>query len=393
MESKTHDNTTLEWLLTAALGVAVFCYWGYIAPYLIVGRESLQLLICDADTLTTRLAEPGGLARYLGESLIQLFRYVSAGAVALAVLAVVVQRLSWRLIRETVGGWTGYLLSMVPSLLLTWADSDIDTPLTLHIAVLLVLALLALVPRRFDLVLLPVGYWLTGPAVGLLLVRHWRKPVMLAGLAVLLVASTVVSSRLVSYPLRRVALGIDYRMPEPGKMGTREEMAYDYLLRCKDWDAIIQRASRDEPQTLALQNVVRLAKWYRGQLSEEELKECLHHTNRVLTSTVAAEIMSDVYMHLRMLSMSQRASFEVMESLPDGNKSARAMQRQVETCLASGQYELALKYIGLLEQTLMYRGWAHEMRLLAEHPERISQHPVYGPLQEVWKQTVNVYFI
>ena len=88
-----------------------------------------------------------------------------------------------------------------------------------------------------------------------------------------------------------------------------------------------------------------------------------------MASAVTTSIMSNVYLELGMLNMSQRAAFDLMESIPNGNKSGRAMKRLAETALYTGQPELALKYIRLLEQTLFYRKWASSMRRFAEHPE------------------------
>ncbi len=91
--------------------------------------------------------------------------------------------------------------------------------------------------------------------------------------------------------------------------------------------------------------------------------------------------------------MAQRADFEVLEASTNYNKSGRALARQVETCLVREQYEVALKYISLLEQTIFYRDFAQRMRRLAEHPELIERDPYYGPLKKVAEQTVDGFFI
>jgi hypothetical protein len=72
--------------------------------------------------------------------------------------------------------------------------------------------------------------------------------------------------------------------------------------------------------------------------------------------------------------------------------SGRELSRLVETNLITGQYEVALKYISLLEHTLFYRSWAKQMRQLATNPELIKRSPKYGSLQEVYQQTVDVFF-
>ena len=181
-------------------------------------------------------------------------------------------------------------------------------------------------------------------------------------------------------------------MIQRGKYGTDEEIVYDRLLRMKDWNEIVRRSNEQEPQSLACKNVVRLAKYYLKQISGDELKENLLHTYEVLTSGMAAMMMSDVYLHMGFPNISQRAAFEVLESTSNYNMSGRELSRLVETALITGQYEVALKYISLLESTLFYRNWAKQMRELAAHPETIKRVPFYGPLQDIYGQTVDVNF-
>ena len=393
--------------LTLLFGLAVFCFWGYMRPAMIVMRESMQLFLWNGDYLLERLSVPGGAARYLGEWLVQFFKYITLGAWINALLMMGVQWLSWLLLRRCRASWTAYGLSFVPAMVLWYLSCDISVPMTFTVAVLLTLAAIVLLPGRQDrslwssAVLVPLVYWLAGPVAVLLAASHlrwlaggrWRAIAETAGLLLLWAVALLFSGRVAPYPLRMLAWGIDYRMRLPDKIGSYEEMEYDYLQRLGDWDAIVERSYAHEPAALSCQNVVRLAKWYRQQAGEEEMKECLRHTNKVLTSYASGLMMSDVYMHLAMISMSQRASFEVLEASTDYNKSGRALARQVETCLVNGQYEVALKYISLLEQTIFYRDFAQQMRRLAEHPDLIERDPYYGPLKKVAEQTVDSFFI
>ena len=69
------------------------------------------------------------------------------------------------------------------------------------------------------------------------------------------------------------------------------------------------------------------------------------------------------------------------------------MVRLVETNLIIGEYEVALKYISILEQTLFYRNWAIMMKDYAMHPEKIKESPLYGPLQNIYGETADVFFL
>ncbi len=171
-------------------------------------------------------------------------------------------------------------------------------------------------------------------------------------------------------------------------LGNNEEsMVYDYLQRQGKWAQIVEHGKQETPPTKACQNTVRLALYMTKQIDESTLFSTLETGRMVLSSRTAAFIMSDVYMQMGMVAMSQRAAFEAMESIEDFNKSGRSLQRLVMTNLADGQYEVARKYLLLLESTLFYRSWARQMMSLVEHPETISRHPSLSRLQQMQKET------
>jgi len=154
----------------------------------------------------------------------------------------------------------------------------------------------------------------------------------------------------------------------------------------------VEKAYESEPQSRACRNIVLLAKYYTKRCSPDELKQALLHPDKVLTSGAAAMMMSDLYFQMGFTTMAQRAAFEVMESTSNYNKSARELTRLVETNLIIGEYQVALKYISLLEDTLFYRNWALRMKAYALHPERIQESPQYGSLQKIYEETVDVFF-
>ena len=111
----------------------------------------------------------------------------------------------------------------------------------------------------------------------------------------------------------------------------------------------------------------------------------------VLSSRASAYMMSDIYLLLAQVGMSQRAAFEAMESIDDYDKSARSLMRLTETSMITGRPEVALKYISLLERTLFYRSWAKKMRPLVEHPE-LLKGTAYEQLKQTYEKTDNYLF-
>ena len=86
--------------LTILFGLVVFFFWRIRYPFALTYQEQFQLFLFDGDYFTERIAEPGGLARYVGEFLVQFYNSPALGAFILAVLFMLVQRLTWRLMRS-----------------------------------------------------------------------------------------------------------------------------------------------------------------------------------------------------------------------------------------------------------------------------------------------------
>jgi len=185
-----------------------------------------------------------------------------------------------------------------------------------------------------------------------------------------------------------VVAGLPFRISS----GTDEEMRYDYLLRQGKWAQIIACAQQEPPASPACQNALLLARFQMGQLDEQAQLLGLNTSKQTLTGRTAAFIMSEVYMHMALVTMSQRCAFEAMESIEDFNKSGRALQRLAVTNLVCGQSEVARKYLMLLSRTTFYHPWAERMMPLALHPERVTTHPTLGRLQQLFRESKDVFF-
>lgn len=172
----------------------------------------------------------------------------------------------------------------------------------------------------------------------------------------------------------------------------REELSYDFLQRRGQWEQIIRKSQENSPSSQACQYVVRMAMHQTGRISDSEMFTDLALSNNAINSRTAAYMMSDVYMYAGLVNLSQRASFEAMASIEDFSMSGRALQRLTETALVTGQYQVAKKYISILEETLYYRDFAKRMRLLVDHPSQIDCHPVYGSLKKAYDNTKDVLF-
>lgn len=215
-------------LLTLVFGIAVFLFWRFRYPFALTYQEQLQLFLFDGNYFCERLSEPGGFARYIAEFLVQFYNGVTFGALILAVLFMLIQRLTWRLM--TTVNYQLYPLSFLPALMLWYAMGDESVMLTYVVA--LILAMVAalglaklvelvqlekpgiLAKLGILLVLIPLLYWLIGPMV--LLVAALMLPLTVAVVAVIYaLALILLSAHYQPFPMSRVVLGISYyRIPE-----------------------------------------------------------------------------------------------------------------------------------------------------------------------------------
>ena len=164
-----------------------------------------------------------------------------------------------------------------------------------------------------------------------------------------------------------------------------ELMGYDYYVRMKRWNNIIDKANKvapDSPQTVAALNLALSKRGYMGdylfyyfQNGSDGLIP--NHTVDYILPVMIGEI----YYHIGLVNSAQRFAFEGMESIPDYRKSVRCIQRLAETNLINRQYKVAEKYLSLLQQTLFYKDWSTDVISLLYNEEQINSHPEWGELR------------
>jgi len=174
--------------------------------------------------------------------------------------------------------------------------------------------------------------------------------------------------------------------------GSAEEMRCDYLLRQGKWSQLVAMADEGEPASAACYNAFQLARCQTGSIDRQTLAMSVSPCKVALSGRTTAFIMSEVYLHLGLVAMSQRCAFEAMEAKADDNKSPRALQRLAVTALVCHQPELAGKYLSLLSKTLFYRQWALRFLPMADHPELVAADPVLGKLQQMVSQSDDMFF-
>ena len=431
----------IPWLVTLAFGVVVFLFWSIRYPYVLAYQEQLQLFLFDGDYFCERISEPGGLARYVAEFLVQFYNAAAIGALIIALLFMLVQQLTWRLMRAK----SHYLLSFLPALMLWYAMGDENVMLTYVVALVMALSV-ALAWTRWcagialwkklivALVAIPVLYWLIGPMV--LLVALVMMPWLVAVPAVVYALTLMLlSAQWLPFPMTRVMLGVSYYrvpatlpymlmtipvvtllltwfakcLPQPRKWVRYAEalvfaililvpqtygfdkkkydlIEYDYLVRVGDWNAIIKKAEKQMPDLPMSVSATNLALAKTNQLGDRAFDFFQRGTEGLLPrferNFATAQLTGEIYFNLGLVNTAQRFAFEAMEAIPNYNKSARVVKRLAETNLINGQYEVARKYLKILEKTVFYRPWAQRMMAMLGDENAINRHPLYGMLRQ-----------
>ena len=390
--------------LTILFGLAVFLFWRFRYPFALTYQEQFQLFLFDSDYFTERIAEPGGLARYIGEFLTQFYNSPVLGALILAVLFMLMQRLTWRLMRCG----AHYPISFLPAALLWYAMGDESVKLTYVVALLMGMGVSwlmtifmnnvkrqTLVKAVSMLVVIPILYWLIGPMVVLValcvmpLSVVWALAVMLLRIWILcLVVRRLPQARpWVIWSEAVVCCIAVIGCPDLGYDAKKYElMEYDQLVRIKDWKGIIAKAEKqtpDKPMSVCANN---LALAMTNQLGERVFDFYQRGSEGLLPSFErnfsTIQLTGEVYFYLGLVNTAQRLAFEAMEAIPDYSKSGRMMKRLAETNLINGEYEVARKYLQMLDKTIFYRPWAQQALAMIDDETQIDAHPVYSTLRQ-----------
>lgn len=186
-----------------------------------------------------------------------------------------------------------------------------------------------------------------------------------------------------------VVLIVAFLLLRPLLFDTRkyEVMEYEYLVRCNNWSAIITKAEQKKPDLPMSVCATNLALGMKGQLGERAFEFYQNGIQGLLPdfernfSTLT--LTGEVFWHLGLVNTAQRYAFETMEAIPNYAKSCRCIKRLAETNLVNGQYEVARKYLKMLEKTICYKKWAQRTMLLLGDEKAINANPVYGKIRQL----------
>lgn len=389
--------------LSMLLGIGMFLFWYVAYPHALSYQEQYQLFLWTWDYLLERLSLPGGFADWLGEFIVQFFYVEWLGALLLALLFVALQRLTARLLPKA---W--WLLSLLPVAVMWWLMGDINVMLSLMVAIVLAIGMagrvgmtgrvgsLGKVGLLGEAVLIPIIYWLIGPAVWIYVIIRviqigWRQLWAVGWLVA--VQLMVYAWLLPQWPLQQAMTGLSYyRIPlqYPQWSGYDKEMyeliRLDYLVRNEHWDEIVKRAGEYQVRTPFWSNCVNLALSQKRLLADRMFDfyqsgedALIMPRTRDLTSMLPS---AEAFWRLGMVNSAQRYMFDTQESILNAKKSGRCTKRIAECMIVNGHYQTAAKQLDILKKCLFYSSWAKEMEAMIIN-NQVDAHPVYGKLRKM----------
>ena len=432
-------NKYLQYICSAVLGVAVFLFWWLLHPGALAFQEQNQLFLFTWDYFVERIVIAGGLADYIAEFFTQ-FNYIPfLGEALMAILFVVFQRSIARVLARD--EW--YILSFIAPVMMLIYMSDFYVLLSFVVALVFALQICALYNRYpgiiWSILVTVFGYWLIGPVVFLFTVYaavNERNKYSL--LLIALACATVIVSKLTylqQYPWKTLFFGVNYYrrplmvpamqvcisvavvlipliskyLPKPkvyvnlllglaivgcGALGcvktyqkdVVELIAYENLVRHEDWDGILKRAKKYQPNSEIGSVSVNLALIMSGRGTE--MPKFKQFGTRGLIQPRVRDFISnsascEVFWRLGMINESLRYAFDTQESLVNNRKSGRWMSRMAECQMLNKRYDVAEKYLDILSHSLFYSKWANDHRQYLRDEEAIMSNNVYAYLKAV----------
>lgn len=169
-------------------------------------------------------------------------------------------------------------------------------------------------------------------------------------------------------------------------MKKEEVMAYDYYTYNRNWKKVLEMAEKKSPDSPLTVACLNLALCKQGLMADRMFNFYQNGTEGLLPSYTkdftAPLVAAEIYYHIGFVNTAQRFTFEAMESIPNYNKSARAVKRLAETNIINGEYDVARKYLNLLGKTLFYKDWAEAALAAIGDESLVEQNEEWSTLRK-----------
>ena len=405
-------------------------------------REQQQLFIFDRTYILGTLLKVGGLATLLARFIVQFFWNPTVALIITLALLALSAYLAWAFVRESRKDWSILPLCLIPAILLGVSLSDNSLHFEFLTSFLLVqagLIIYKIINSRktfWGIIITIVLYLTAGPAAILFAVCaalrsfdkltttlvitaavcgalafltaavptwadaftpsfyydvdatlpafHWASWIALP--VIILLCRLAQSLRLnrwitlvvgfalaalVLIPTERFSKKIEKEQPVLGYI-------FEHYADKEDWDGLI-KACKEAPWLPRTANYLNLALSMKGELAEHLLDYDQRGPSalEMTTSDRAVDVaQAHIMMAMGNVAAAQDVAFNVLSSLQGFCPAMLKINAQVE--LMRGSYEVADKYISLLEKAPHYRSWAKEQRRFLHDDSAVETDPYLG---------------
>ncbi len=397
-------------------------------------QEQYQLFLWTWDYLLERLSVPGGFADYLSELLVQFYYLPPLGAVIFVLLLAAL-------------GWATRS-ALAPAAMLVYLTNP-NVMLSFLVGLIAVCSICRLVDSRankrasswwqvslFWALIIPLCYWLFGIAVYVFALYACARALinkkMFARVAIAIYVPLIVwlSTLYLPYPPYRLWTGLHYFRYVVGTpywqwvvialtipfyflkikrlwfwilnavfvlcslvwswklidTDLTEHIEYDYFVRTEQWNKIISKAEKKNPQTPMTVAALNMALSETGVLLDRMFDFYQNHSDGLIpafTKDIISPITTaEIYFRLSMPNDCERFCFETLMMTPDHQLSGRLIKRIAQCEIINGQYQVAEKYLKLLTHSTFYAKGAKSHLEMIKHPERIEDVQPYKTIRQ-----------
>lgn len=151
-------------------------------------------------------------------------------------------------------------------------------------------------------------------------------------------------------------------------------LGMDHYVQAEDWNKVIGLSKKYPGTNQLVLYYTNMALYKTGQFSTRMFDFPQRGINGLRLEWTRDEVTpffgGEIFYHLNYINEAYRWAFESMVAK---GLNPRSLKRLVQTSLINGQYEVAAKYLNILDQTLFYKDWATKYKSYVLDPTKISQ--------------------
>ncbi|MBR5326554.1 MAG: hypothetical protein IKU49_08720 [Prevotella sp.] len=342
--NKIREKATalLPFYLFTFLLLICWCFFQFWYPYHFFYQEQNQIFLWSCDYLSTYFEKPGGLATLIGDFLTQFYYYLYIGAIILTVCLFLISITLYQALRNfKVSKIIALLLALVVMTFVAVCHFSTSYRLASTISILGWVLML----------------WIVS------LMRGWKMRLIITALALL-----------PCYLL--------FGIPQVKKIQSPDFiLEKDFAVDCEYYfgnhDKVIKMVEGYDQWTNQMLFFYNLVQAQRGQLPDNLLKFTPTDLGTFYqigpeTPMLTIRNMNELYWALGDMTFTERAAM-MTNVFSTNNRNVRMMRRLAECNIVSGDSLAAEKYLRILDNTLVYRKWADNLR---QHGKEIYKEKI-----------------